>query len=415
MRDKFTCRLCGGALHEFIDLGRQPMANAFLEPSQFASEFFYRLAVGMCDSCTMVQLIDEVPNARMFHNEYPYRSSGSTAMKAHFENVANRFIERELQGPGRFIVEIGSNDGVMLNVIAKNGLRHLGVEPCGNLAEVATASGVGVLNRYFDESSAAEIVAAHGRADVVFAANTFSHISSIDSVLRGLGLLLSGSGIFVFEDPYFLDIVGNTAFDQIYDEHVYFFTARSIAATAARYGFELVDTEPVSVHGGELRYTIARAGARTPTPAVEATLAMEARRRLTETATLDGFAANVARRREELVTLLADLRGQGKRVVGYGATAKSATVMNYCGIGPDLVSFVCDNTPAKQGLHTPGSHVPVRPPESFGRARADYALLFAWNHADEIMAKETKFREDGGRWIHYIPRVRMVPDPDGAQ
>jgi methylation protein EvaC len=408
VRDKFKCRICGGALHEFVDFGRQPMANAFLKPSQFANEFFYRLGVGMCESCTMVQLIDEVPNERMFHKEYPYRSSGSTAMKAHFESVANRFMERDLQGPEKFIVEIGSNDGVMLNVIAKNGLRHLGVEPCDNLAKVAAANGVRVLNRYFDESTAAEIVAAHGRADVVFAANTFSHISRIDSVLRGLDRLLSDSGVFVFEDPYFLDIVDGTSFDQIYDEHIYVFTARSIAAMAARHGFELVDTERLSVHGGEVRYTIARPGARTPTPAVGEMLELERRRRLTETATLEAFAANAARRREELVTLLKDLRGQGKRIVGYGATGKSATVMNYCGIGPDLVSFVCDNTPAKQGLYTPGTHVPIRPPEAFREVDADYALLLAWNHADEIMKKEAKFREAGGRWILYIPEARVV-------
>jgi methylation protein EvaC len=205
-----------------------------------------------------------------------------------------------------------------------------------------------------------------------------------------------------------LDIVENTAFDQIYDEHIYFFTARSIAAMVARHGFELVDCERIAVHGGEVRYTIARAGARTPTPAVEVMLEMERRRGLAETATLAGFAANVARRRDELVTLLENLRGAGKRIVGYGATAKSTTVMNYCGIGQDLISYVCDNTPAKQGLYSPGSHVPVRPPEAFGKAGADYALLFAWNHAAEIVAKEAKFREAGGRWILYVPEVRVV-------
>ena len=384
------------------------MADAFLEPSKFDNEFFYRLAVGMCESCTMVQLIDEVPNERMFHKGYPYRSSSSMAMGAHFESLANHFINAELQGSDKFIIEIGSNDGIMLNVIARAGIKHLGVEPCGDLAELAELNGVRVVNRYFDESSAKDISAVHGRADVIFAANTFSHISHIDSVLRGVDELLSDTGIFVFEDPYFLDIVDNTSFDQIYDEHIYFFTARSIAAMAARHGFELVDTERLPVHGGEVRYTIARAGARTPTPAVDAMLEMEGRRCLTETATLNRFATNVTRHREELVTLIKDLRGQGKRIVGYGATAKSATLMNYCGIGPDLISFVCDNTPAKQGLYTPGSHVPIRTPEDFNEADADYALLFAWNHADEIIEKEAKFREAGGRWIVYVPDVRVI-------
>jgi methylation protein EvaC len=176
----------------------------------------------------------------------------------------------------------------------------------------------------------------------------------------------------------------------------------------ARNGFELVDCERIAVHGGEVRYTIARAGARKPATAVEAMLEMERQRGLAETVTVDEFAANVARRRDGLVALLKNLHGQGKRIVGYGATAKSATVMNYCGIGQDLISFVCDNTPAKQGLYTPGSHVLVRPPEAFGKSDADYALLFAWNHAAEIMEKETKFREAGGRWILYVPEVRVV-------
>ncbi len=384
------------------------MADGFLQPSQFANEFFYELAVGMCESCTMVQLIDEVPNERIFHKEYPYRSSGSMAMRAHFENIAKRFIDHELKGHGKFIVEIGSNDGIMLRVIARNGIRHLGVEPCDDLAELASANGLRVLNEYFDESSAAEIAATQGRADVIFAANTFSHISHIDSVLRGVDRLLSDAGVFVVEDPYFLDIVDNTAFDQIYDEHIYFFTARSMVAMVARQGFELVDCERIAVHGGEVRYTIARAGARTPTGAVEAMLEMERQRGLAEIATVDEFAASVARRRDELVALLKDLNGQGKRIVGYGATAKSATVMNYCGIDQDLIRFVCDNTPAKQGRYTPGSHVPVRPPEAFAKSDADYALLFAWNHAAEIMEKETWFREAGGRWILYVPEVRVV-------
>jgi methylation protein EvaC len=408
MREEIKCRICGGTLHEFVDFGRQPMANAFPEPSQFADEFFYRLAAGMCESCTMVQLIDEVPNERMFHGDYPYRSSGSMVMRAHFASVANHFMERELQGPDKFIVEVGSNDGVMLNAIAKNGLRHLGVEPCDNLAKIAAANGVRVLNRSFHESSAAEIVATHGRADVVFSANTFSHISRIDSVFRGLDLLLSDTGIVVFEDPYLLDIVEGTSFDQIYDEHIYFFTVRSIAAMTARYGFELVDTERLPVHGGEVRYTLARPGERTPGPAIAELLELEDSQRLTEASTLGAFAANVARRRDELVTLLKDLRGQDKRIVGYGATGKSATAMNYCGIGTDLISFVCDNTPAKQGLYTPGVHVPIRPPEAFREFEPDYALLLAWNHADEIMQKEAEFREAGGRWILYVPEVRVV-------
>jgi methylation protein EvaC len=402
------CRLCGGPLTEFIDFGSNPMANALVDPGQFDSEFFYRLAVGMCDWCTMVQLIEEVPNERMFHGAYPYRSSGSTAMRSHFEDMASRLLETELAGDDPFIVELGCNDGAMLNVIAKAGVRHLGVEPCDDLAEIAGARGVQVSNEYFGESAGRRIRAAHGPADVAFAANTVSHISYLDSVFCGVGALLADDGVFVVEDPYFLDIVQKVAFDQIYDEHVYFFTVRAVQEAAARYDLELVDAERIPVHGGEVRYTIAHAGARRPAPAVAELLAVERDARLTERATLERFAEDVARRRSELVALLTDLREQGKRVVGYGATGKSSTVMNYCGIGPELIPVISDITPVKQGRYTPGSHIPVRAPaEAFAEPWPDYAVLFAWNHADEIMAKERRFREAGGKWILYVPDIHI--------
>jgi methylation protein EvaC len=406
--DNPACRLCGGALAEFADFGQQPMAHAFLRPSEFAGEFFYRLAIGACQDCTMVQLIDEVPNERMFHKEYPYRSSGSAVMRGHFQRAARGFLDQELTGDDPFIVEIGSNDGVMLLRGAAAGRPHLGVEPCDNVVQVAERHGVQVLNRYFDEAAAEEIVARHGPADVIFSANTISHISRLGSVFRGVSALLGQTGIFVFEDPYFLDIVERTSFDQICDEHVYLFTARSVAALAAQHGFELVDAERIPVHGGEVRYTIARAGARPVRAAVPNLMEVEHRAGLTEPGTLRRFAANVARHREELVGLLRGLRDQGRQVAGYGATAKSATAMNYCGIGPDLVSFVCDNNLAKQGLYTPGSHVLVRPPQDFAAARPDYTLLFAWNHSDEVLAKEAWYESSGGHWIRYVPDVRVI-------
>jgi methylation protein EvaC len=402
------CRLCDGAVVEFISFGRQPMANAFLEPAQFDREFFYRLAVGMCQSCTLVQLIDEVPNERMFHKEYPYHSSGSMTMRAHFGDMARHLIAAELTGPDPLIVEIGANDGAMLHTVAEAGLRHVGVEPCDNLARLAERRGVTVVDSYFGAETGAAVAAEHGPADVIYSANTFSHISDVHSVMRGIDALLSKTGIFVVEDPYFLDIVSLTSFDQVYDEHIYFFTARSISALAEAYGFELVDAQRLAVHGGEVRYTIARSGVRPPEPSVQELISLEQRRGLTSEATLRQFAANAARHRDELRTLLQDLNARGQRVAGYGATGKSATVLNYCGIGPDLLEFVCDSTPAKQGRYTPGSHIPVRAPAHFATDRPDYALLLAWNHGPEITANESWFGRAGGRWIRYVPEVGLL-------
>ncbi|MGP3912332.1 methyltransferase domain-containing protein [Nonomuraea sp. 10N515B] len=402
------CRVCAGTVTEFFDFGRQPLSDAFVRPADFASEFFFRLAVGVCASCSMVQLMDEVPREHMFHEDYPYLSSGSAVMRAHFERTAERFLATELTGPDPFVVELGCNDGAMLKAVAEAGVRHLGIEPSGGVADLAAAKGVRVRKAFFEESTALEVRESDGPAKVIFAANTLCHIPYIGSVFRGVDTLLAPDGVFVFEDPYFAEIVRRTSFDQIYDEHFFFFTARSVRAMAAAYGFELVDVEPLAVHGGEVRYTLARAGARRPTDAVRDLLAEEEGAGLADLSTLRAFATRVEGIRDGLTSLLRDLHEQGKTVAGYGATAKSATVTNYCGIGPDLVPYVCDSTPAKQGRFMPGSHIPVREPAAFADPYPDYALLFAWNHAAEIMAKETAFKDAGGRWILYVPEVHVI-------
>ncbi|WP_030603276.1 class I SAM-dependent methyltransferase [Streptomyces achromogenes] len=401
------CRICGGGLQEFFDFGKQPMANAYRTPGEPGEAFTFRLAGGICDRCTTVQLLEEAPHDRMFHGGYPYRSSGSSVMRSHFEQLADTFLATELDRPDPFIVELGSNDGIMLRKIAAAGVRHLGVEPCDDLAETGRRNGIRVCNEFFDEELGKRIREEDGPADVVFAANTFSHISFLDSVLRGIDALLAPHGVFVFEDPYFGDIVRKTSFDQIYDEHIFFFTVRSVKYMAAAHGFELVDAERLPVHGGEIRYTLARPGTRAVQPSVRTLLAEEEKAGLADPATLRRFSDDVRRVCTDLVSLLRALREDGRTVVGYGATAKSATLLNLCGIGPELLSYVCDTTPAKQGHLTPGTGIPIRSPRAFTEEFPDYALLLAWNHAEEIKSKESAFVASGGRWIEYVPDVRI--------
>ncbi|GAB3740962.1 class I SAM-dependent methyltransferase [Amycolatopsis oliviviridis] len=402
------CRLCGQPVREFFDFGRQPVSDAFRDPADRSAEFHYDLAVGVCGGCAMVQQSHEVPRTRMFHADYPYRSSGSAFMRDHFEAFARRLLETELAVHDPFVVEIGSNDGVMLRTIAGAGVRHLGVEPSGGAADTARACGVRVLTEFFQEDSARRIRAEDGPADVIYSANTVSHIARLDSVFRGVDALLAPDGLFVVEDRYLGDIVDSTAFDQIYDEHFYLFSVESVCTVSRRFGFELVDITRLPVHGGTIRFTIARAGARPVAPVVGELLTAEHARGLADHGTLDRFAVRTRQARADLVGLLRWLRDEGRVVVGYGATAKSATVTNFCGIGPDLVPYICDSTPAKHGKLAPGSGIPVRPPAAFADPYPDYALLFAWNHAEEIMAKEHGFAAAGGRWIRYVPRVHIV-------
>lgn len=402
------CRICGSDVHEFFDFGRQPLSDTFPTEEELEHEFFFRLAVGVCESCTMVQLLEEVPRDRMFHHAYPYRSSGSARMREHFARTAHTLLDTELTKTNAFCVEIGSNDGTMLGVIKDAGVRHLGVEPSGGVADLARDSGVRVRTDFFEELTATELAAAEGPADVIYAANTICHIPYLDSVFRGVDALLAPDGVLVFEDPYLGDIVERNTFDQIYDEHFYLFSARSVRAAAQRFGFELVGVERLPVHGGEIRYTIARSGARQPSPAVDVLIAEEADRGLGEFGTLEKLGGEIKRVCADLVVLLRDLREQDCRVAGYGATAKSATVTNYSGIDAEMVPCVYDTTPAKIGRLMPGSHIPIRSAAEFAQPYPDYALLFAWNHAEEIMVREKEFATQGGRWIVYVPEVRIL-------
>ncbi len=356
----------------------------------------------------MVQLMEEVPRQRMFHEEYPFRTSTSARMRRHFEATAHRILRNELAGDDPFMVEIGCNDGTMIRSIAAAGVRHLGVDPAVAAVEDAMRDGVEVRVGFFEESTAGEIADTAGRADVVYAANTICHIPYLGSVFRGLDLLLKPRGVFVFEDPYLGHIVELGSFDQIYDEHFFLFSAQSIARAAQHFGYDLVDVERLDVHGGELRYTVARLGAREPTAAVAKVLREESDRALHAPGTMLAFARTVAQRRDALVHLLRELQGADKEVAGYGATAKSATVLNYCGITADLLPCVYDTTPAKQGKLTPGTHIPVLPFPGSVDDYPEYFLLLAWNHREEIVAKETAFRQAGGQWISYVPEVQLV-------
>ncbi|MCO1576037.1 class I SAM-dependent methyltransferase [Crossiella sp. SN42] len=404
-----TCRICRGPVYQFFDFGQQPISDAFRKPEDTSEEFFFHMAIGVCQQCTMVQLMSEVPREKMFHEEYAYHSSTSVRMQEHFAGTALRLLETECAGVADpLVVELGCNDGIMLRTVAERGVRHLGVDPSANVAKEAASKGVRVRVAFFEESVAREVRAVDGPAQVIYAANTICHIPYLDSVFRGVDALLSDTGVFVFEDPYLGDIVERASFDQIYDEHFYLFSATSVRAAARQFGFDLIDVERLPTHGGEVRYTIGRPEHRQPSARVDELIAEERQRGIDDLATLEQWGTEVKRNCGELVALLRKLKEEGATVYAYGATAKSATVTNYAGIGPDLVAGVFDSTPGKQHRLTPGGHLPVRPLSEFTPPYPDYLLLFAWNHAEEIIKREQAFREQGGKWILYVPQVHML-------
>src|SRR5579885_1287933 len=403
------CRVCDAPISAFMSFGRMPIANGFLAAEEIANEYFFELAPAFCSQCSMFQLIEQPQPDKMFHGQYAFYSSTSRYMQLHFEAFAKAVMADVL--PGRadpFVVELGSNDGIMLRHFYERGIRHLSVEPSQNVADVARGRGIRTISAFFNRKLAQDIVAEHGRADVMLAANVMCHIPDLPGVAAGARHLLKPDGVFIFEDPYLGDMIAKTSYDQVYDEHVFIFSATSIARAFAPHGLELVDVAPQITHGGSMRYTLAPKGSRPASARVAEQLAKERAQGLDRLETYQRFKENCEHSRARLMQTLEQLRKQGRRVVGYGATSKSTTVTNYCGITPQHVEFISDTTPIKQGKLSPGAHIPVRPYDEFTRAYPDYALLFAWNHAAEIREKEQAFLAAGGRWIVYVPDVKVV-------
>lgn len=402
------CLICDAAVEPFISFGKMPIANGFLSQDQFPEEFFFELAVAFCPGCSMVQLTELVEPKMMFHENYAFFSSTSSRMAEHFK-LFSEYVTREyLHSTDPFVVEMGSNDGIMLRNFADKGVRHLGIEPSANVAQVARDRGVNTIVEFFNEDIARDIVSKYGQADAFMCANVMCHIPSLHSIAEGIRLLLKRDGVLVFEDPYLGDIVRKVSYDQIYDEHAFYFSVNSVANLFGRHGLEVVDVVPQHTHGGSMRYVIAHKGSRPVSDAVARQLAFEDSLALTSAGTYDELRRGIEQSRDALKAVLLEKKSAGQRVVGYAATSKSTTVTNYCGITPDLVEFISDTTPIKIGKFSPGVHIPVRSHADFQAHYPDYALLFGWNHADEIMAKERQFEASGGKWIVYVPQVEVL-------
>lgn len=402
------CLICRNSIKPFISFGKMPIANGFLTKEQFSTEYFFELMVAFCERCKMVQLVEQPAREMMFNENYAFYSGTSREMAVHFKEFAEKTIKDHLHSHNPFVVEIGSNDGIMLQYFKEKGIRHLGVEPSMNVAEVARQKGINTISEFFDEKLAHKIVKKDGYADVFMGANVMCHIPYLHSVFEGIKILLKKDGIVMFEDPYMGEVIKNISYDQFYDEHVFLFSALSINSLVESHGMELIDLEPQWTHGGSMRYIIARKGMKTVSPRVKEYFQKEKTLGLDKPAVYDKFRTNCESSRDALFSLLQKIKNEKKRVVGYAATSKSTTIINYCKITSDLIEYISDTTPIKQGKYSPGAHIPVRPYDDFVASYPDYALLFAYNHSREIMAKEQNYVASGGRWITYVPEVRIL-------
>jgi len=403
------CRICASTdLFEYLSLDTMPIPNGFLAEKELGGpEPHYPLGVYVCMNCTLSQLTHVIPAEIMFRN-YLYIPSTSKTMIQHFESMAADAVERFDVKPGELVVDIGSNDGTLLKFFKAHEAQVLGIDPASNLAIVARMNGVNTLDDFFSSRIAKEVAASQGKARIITATNVVAHVDDIHDFFKGVKELLAPEGVFIGEFPYGKDMHDKNEFDTVYHEHLSYFSIHSLKALFERHELKLADIVKQRVHGGSVRVFVTHKNAsHKVSPAIKEFLDAEDEAGMTKREYYEAFAERVHKIRKDLTALLKKLKGEGKRIIGYGAAAKGNVTLNYCKIGTDLLDYIVDSVPYKQGRFTPGTHVPIFPELKLEKDNPDYVLLLAWNFADEIMQKQESYREKGGQFIIAIPNVRV--------
>ncbi len=407
----YNCSCCNNNLVLINNFGKMPLANAFIDKKLFHKEHFFDLKTAFCEKCKLFQLVDQPKKELMFNDKYPFYSSLSEGMKLHFTNLYKNIFKNHLsQFDDPLSLEIGCNDGIFLENFKINNLRHIGIEPSSNVANIAKNKSINVLNKFFNNELTNYIIKNYGEAHLIYAANVICHIKDINSLFSSVEKLLHKKGKFIFEDPYLGDVIKNNQFDQIYDEHVYLFSIISIENICKRYNLEIVDCEKLLTHGGSMRYHIARTGEYLVNEKVSKIKDEEIQLGLDKKDIYLKFDENCKKFKNNFVNLLRDLSDKNQSVVGYAATSKSTTILNYCNISSEYLNCIFDSTEDKQDKFSPGMHIPIRSDADFTKIKSNYCILFAYNHKKEILEKEHKYSINGSKWIELFPLPKIIND-----
>ncbi|MBI5071107.1 MAG: class I SAM-dependent methyltransferase [Deltaproteobacteria bacterium] len=406
-----SCSACGAPLrHTFVDLGMSPLCESYVPEERLNEmERFYPLHAWVCGQCFLVQ-VEEYATPEEIFSEYAYFSSFSESWVAHMRRYAGDVAERFGLGRESLVVEVGSNDGYLLQHFAARGIPVLGIEPAANVARVAVERGIPTLVRFFGEETARQLVAGGRRADLLCGANVLAQVPRPRDFLAGVALLLADDGVCTFEFPHLLQLMAGNQFDTIYHEHFSYFSFLSAERLFAASGLVLFDVEELPTHGGSLR-VYGRHAADTARPVTERVGALRQREvdaGLLRLETYDRFAEQTRETKRKLLEFLVGAKRAGKKVVGYGAPGKGNTLLNYCGIRGDFLDFTVDRSPYKQGKYLPGTHLPILAPEAIRQAKPDYVLILPWNLQEEIVKQMAHVREWGGRFVVPIPEVRVL-------
>jgi SAM-dependent methyltransferase len=387
---------------EFLDLGKQPIANDFIKEDEYSSPFFYDLKVVFDEDTKLVSLKDFVKPELMFNENYAYNTSMSTPMVNHFKSTADMLME-EFRPVN--VMEIGSNDGPFIRQFDPT--TAVCVEPCGNFADITYDMGYETYAEFWTTELSKKIKSECGNMDLIYSANCICHIQDLDDCFKAVANLLSDEGVFVFEDPSLLRMLERGSYDQIYDEHAHVFSVTALDNILKKNGLTIFDVDNLKVHGGSNRIYASKSSDVVVKDSVTRNLIEEKQFGVDKFETYQIFAERIEKSKKDLVNLLTKLKDEGKKVVSIGATSKSTTVFNYCGIGSDLIELITDTTPDKQGTLAPGSLIPVVDRDSVRLKEYDYAFLGAWNFKDLIANKEREFVENGGKFITHVPEIMV--------
>jgi SAM-dependent methyltransferase len=402
------CRSCGAAIRPFLDLGATPLADALVSPdADPALEESFPLEVAFCSTCSLVQITEEVPEEKLFVDNYLYFSSFSDHLLAHSRTHALGLVESRGLGADSLVVELASNDGYLLKNFVEVGVPVLGIDPAPDQARIANERGVPTMAEFFGVELASRLVSEGKRADVIIANNVMAHVPDLNGFVAGMALLLRDDGLITVENPYVRDLIEHCEFDTIYHEHFCYYSCTSVSKLANRHGLYLNHVEYFpDLHGGTLRWHLGKQDA--PSEVALRYLAEEQELGMTDFGHYEDFGRRVEDLRRDLLALLEGLKRDGKSIAAYGAAAKGSTLVNYCGIGTDLVDFVVDRNTHKQGLLMPGVHIPILDPVALLERRPDYTLLLAWNFRREIAAQQSEYLAGGGRFIVPVPHPEVL-------
>ena len=403
------CRICSSTnLTMILDLGEQPPANSFIDKNELnSSESKFPLRLFWCTDCYLVQLLDIVDKEYLFKN-YFYMTSASKPIVDHFKKYAHNVFEEFLKEEANpFVVEIGSNDGSLLSEFKKLGTQILGIEPATNLSNLANQSNITTKNTFFSSQVCKEIIKSRN-ATVVVANNVIAHVEDLQDLMHGIQILLDKNGVFIFEVPYLVDLIKKLEFDTIYHEHLSYFSILPLLKLVEQFGLEIFDIRKQSVHGGTLRIFVSKKNNYSINDSVKIFIDDEYSLGLDKIEFYHKFSTNIIKLKKNLIELLLRLKNENKSIFGYGASAKGNVLLNFCDIANENLDFIIDTTPLKQGKFTPGTHIPIIPPEKIlEKGKNDVALLLAWNYADSILKKEELFRKNGGKFLIPVPEPHL--------